>query len=206
MPLNKDTRKQVADRKAEILSVSESLFRENGFVSTSIEDITRRVGIAHGTFYRYFRTKDDLLVSLVEARIDAMCEQLVSLRANEQLDSMQKLLQVAGALDSGRNFRVAVDFLSFGFIRQDPVVHERIMNHAIIALTPELALLLQQGVDRGELDVPNPTAMALQIILLGGELVHRADMTQKVIPWPQLYQQFLDLIARLATPNRPGLS
>lgn len=48
-----------------LLSHAFSLFMDKGVSSTSISDITEHAGVGKGTFYSYFRDKDDLIQKLV---------------------------------------------------------------------------------------------------------------------------------------------
>src|SRR6476620_1807232 len=55
-------------RRLEILRVSEQLFEKEGYTKTSVEAIIKKVGIAKGTFYYYFKAKQDILEALVEQK------------------------------------------------------------------------------------------------------------------------------------------
>lgn len=48
-----------------ILDAAENEFGENGFARTSVASIVNRAGVAQGTFYLYFPSKDDVLRQLV---------------------------------------------------------------------------------------------------------------------------------------------
>ncbi|WP_018662747.1 TetR/AcrR family transcriptional regulator [Heyndrickxia acidiproducens] len=54
------------DRKAHVIKIAHQLFMEKGFQATSIQDILERSGIAKGTFYNYFSSKNELLIALLE--------------------------------------------------------------------------------------------------------------------------------------------
>jgi TetR/AcrR family fatty acid metabolism transcriptional regulator len=55
-----------ADKRALILDAATRVFAERGFFGAQVADIARRAGIAAGTVYLYFRSKDDLLISLFD--------------------------------------------------------------------------------------------------------------------------------------------
>ena len=57
--------KQKAEVKSAIVCAGEELFRAKGFNETTIEEITGKAGVARGTFYNYFQTKEDLALELV---------------------------------------------------------------------------------------------------------------------------------------------
>lgn len=62
--------KEHEERKNEILDTAEILFEEKGYDKCSVNDILNRIGIAKGTFYHYFKSKEELLDALIE-RISA---------------------------------------------------------------------------------------------------------------------------------------
>jgi AcrR family transcriptional regulator len=52
------------ERREELMDAAQSLFREKGVVQTTIEQITVAAGVAKGTFYLHFSSKDDVLAAL----------------------------------------------------------------------------------------------------------------------------------------------
>lgn len=58
--------------KAKILEVAENLFSEKGFDATSIDTLSKAVGINKATIYYHFKDKNDILVSLFQAIIDEL--------------------------------------------------------------------------------------------------------------------------------------
>ena len=49
-----------------ILRAAIDVFAERGFFNAQVADVARAAGVAAGTVYLYFRSKDDLLVSIFE--------------------------------------------------------------------------------------------------------------------------------------------
>lgn len=49
----------------EIVDAAAMLFRQKGFVATSLEDIAREVGMYKGSLYHYIKSKEDLLFAVV---------------------------------------------------------------------------------------------------------------------------------------------
>ena len=58
--------KSAQERKNEILDVAEQLFAEKGFDNASTNDIINRIGIARGTLYHHFSSKEEILDAIVE--------------------------------------------------------------------------------------------------------------------------------------------
>jgi TetR/AcrR family fatty acid metabolism transcriptional regulator len=53
-------------KRVKILDAATRVFAEHGFFGAQVADIARRAGIAAGTVYLYFRSKDDVLVSIFD--------------------------------------------------------------------------------------------------------------------------------------------
>lgn len=51
--------------RQKLMDAAEVLFGRNGFHATSVTDITRQAGVAQGTFYLYFESKDEVFRALV---------------------------------------------------------------------------------------------------------------------------------------------
>jgi TetR/AcrR family fatty acid metabolism transcriptional regulator len=54
------------DKREAILKAATQVFARNGFFHSQVADVARAAGVAAGTVYLYFRSKEDLLVSLFE--------------------------------------------------------------------------------------------------------------------------------------------
>jgi len=52
--------------KRRILDAAEGVFGEMGYYEASVSEITRRAGVAQGTFYIYYHTKREIFVELIE--------------------------------------------------------------------------------------------------------------------------------------------
>lgn len=57
-------------RKTQILDGATKLFARNGYYETHVEDILREVKIGKGTFYLYFKNKEELFISVLERFLD----------------------------------------------------------------------------------------------------------------------------------------
>lgn len=51
--------------RQKLLDAAEALFGRNGFHATSVTDVVRRAGVAQGTFYLYFESKEQVFTELV---------------------------------------------------------------------------------------------------------------------------------------------
>src|SRR5215510_9890643 len=63
------------EKREAILRAATDVFAERGFFNAQVADVARAAGVAAGTVYLYFRSKDDLLVSIFERTMrDALAD------------------------------------------------------------------------------------------------------------------------------------
>ena len=89
------TVKTAEERKNEILDVAEELFAEKGYDNASTNDIIARIGIARGTLYHHFGSKEEIL----DAIVDRMTREGISQARNIVNDkSLTILKRLTGVL------------------------------------------------------------------------------------------------------------
>ena len=59
-------------RKDELIEAAERLFLEKGYDNTAVGDIVRAVGVAQGTFYYHFKSKEDILGAIIVKSLEAV--------------------------------------------------------------------------------------------------------------------------------------
>ncbi len=100
-----------ADRHDAILKAAIRTFAERGFFNAQVADVARAAGIAAGTVYLYFKSKDDLLVSIFDRTMrEAIAEGRAALK--DVTDPVERLRRIARLhLDRmGRDRDLAVVF------------------------------------------------------------------------------------------------
>ncbi len=70
-------------RRREILDAAKRLFAERGFHAASISEIIKRAGIARGTFYLYFNSKDAVFESILELAIHELRVRIIGVDVDE---------------------------------------------------------------------------------------------------------------------------
>jgi len=66
----------VERRRAEIIEAAYEVFSTRGYSASGIADIAERLGIGHGTFYRYFKNKRDILDQVVDYGVERIVSAL----------------------------------------------------------------------------------------------------------------------------------
>lgn len=112
MPLNAVVRRAdppPGPKRDAILRAATDVFAERGFFNAQVADVARAAGVAAGTVYLYFKSKDDLLVSIFER---SMREGLTKGRAavSNLQDPRERLVRLARAhlarLGNDRNLAI----------------------------------------------------------------------------------------------------
>lgn len=62
----KRVRQKPEERLADIIKIARIHFTNDGYEKTSMAEIAKEIGIVEGTIYRYFKTKRDVLIKVVE--------------------------------------------------------------------------------------------------------------------------------------------
>ncbi len=140
-------------------------FRDVGFGASQIDRIAKAAGVARGTFYFHFPSKDDVLLELAR-RINDRVVQRISIFGDSQPTLAELLMRVNDAI-MDEHSRVGEagllsEMLSL-YVRRPHDVSDPSRN--LPTLAEELAHHLRAVVDRGELDASIPPEQ-LSILLM----------------------------------------
>jgi AcrR family transcriptional regulator len=97
--------------RAEIVDAALDLFAERGFDETTIDDVVRKVDVSRRTFFRYFATKEDVLMEWLEGDRFRLRDAIAARPANETpIDSVRHALAyIAGAIEAERAKLVVIE-------------------------------------------------------------------------------------------------
>jgi len=68
------TGRKANDKRDRILLAATRVFARKGFHATRVSEVAKAAGVADGTIYLYFKSKDELLISIFEDRVDHLLE------------------------------------------------------------------------------------------------------------------------------------
>lgn len=166
-----------AETRREIIDAAFTCFAEQGYHATGIADIAARLGIGHGTFYRYFENKRDIVEHVIDDLIGRIVGALGAENAPDAVSTLEEYraqtarIGTALAQIFSEDPRVAQLLLSAVGI--DDAMRERMLD-LFEMTTPLTAAYLEHGVRlgylRADLDV-EPTAQSINGMILGSVLV-----------------------------------
>ena len=82
------------DKREAILRAAITIFAHNGYFNSKVADIAREAGVADGTVYLYFKSKEDILHSVFDRSVDAALAEAKKKIENIS-DPREKLRQIA---------------------------------------------------------------------------------------------------------------
>ncbi|MEJ2251165.1 MAG: TetR/AcrR family transcriptional regulator [Candidatus Lokiarchaeota archaeon] len=133
-------------RSEEILSEALKLFVENGYHQTRTSDIAKRVGIAKGTLFNYFKTKEDLLNTLyLESKREVYKIMYEPIQLEDHLYTQFKKIWTAFVRWGIKNYLKILFILQ---MQDSPIIDEKVKNE-IDSKNQRLMDMHQQGIEQG---------------------------------------------------------
>ena len=153
-------------RRAEIASAAARVFTERGVANTTVSDIVKAAGVAQGTFYLYFDSKDAAVLAVVEQMGAEMVAAIASAVGASGTTAIEKLLGLRDVLVSFDENPTAVALADFIHRPENRALHDRLAEHLTPALIPIVEAIVAQGVAECVFEVPDTHAAAW--FVLGG--------------------------------------
>ncbi|MYN67005.1 MAG: TetR/AcrR family transcriptional regulator [Acidobacteria bacterium] len=97
------------DKRTAILNAATRVFARRGFFNAQVADVAREAGVAAGTVYLYFRSKDDLLTSIFEKSMTRALEEAdrALTGVTDPVERLRRLARVhLGGLGSRRDLAI----------------------------------------------------------------------------------------------------
>src|SRR5690242_4147648 len=82
------------DKREAILRAAIAVFAHNGYFNSKVADIAREAGVADGTVYLYFKSKEEILHSVFDRSVDAALAEAKK-KIESISDPREKLRQIA---------------------------------------------------------------------------------------------------------------
>jgi AcrR family transcriptional regulator len=195
-------RRRVIER--EIIEHATRLFAERGFAGTSVQDIADAMGMSRPTLYYYFKSKDELLASLVTEVTEGAAAQIRAVAGDRGQNATERLRSIARLLASWRAEQPGRFLL---LVRSESVLPPglaRVNERAKRSTLRELTKVIEQGVATGEFRMVDPRPAALAVLGICNWVAWWADPSGRADP-ATVGATMADLaIAMVARTGQPG--
>ena len=192
-------------RRAAILSAAQELFSERGFEETTVQEISAKAGLSKGTVYLYFKSKEELYLSVCISGIAGFGERLEAASSStKELEERIKdvyLAYIRYSLEETAVFRVLRDSFLEG-VRKN-LGRETIEETSgiIKGWLQNESELLQEGIDSGVFDADlDPYAFSITAWRTATGLIELALLQEPVVvehaDMEALFERSIDLLIK----------
>lgn len=151
--------KEAEERKNEILDVAEKLFGTKGFDSTSTCDILEEIGIARGTLYYHFKSKEEILDAMINRMTNRLIEKARAIAAEKNVPVLQRFTMMMLSLNvSNDNF--GQELLSQAHKPQNALMHQKMQKCLLSGINPIITNLIKEGIAQGICQTDYPEEVA----------------------------------------------
>lgn len=156
--------KNPIERRKEILNKASELFLNKGYDKTSVNNIVEDLAIAKGTFYHYFKSKEEVLCAILEESVERYSEvikdDLCNLYgAGSKMQFVLRKLLIPSKDDSK-------DLLVYVEDDDDAKMHKMLEKKFYEKFQPILVGIMQEGIEEGIFNIKHPVEIT-EVLLLG---------------------------------------
>lgn len=138
--------KEYDERRNEILDTAQRLFHIKGFEKCTVNDILKEVAIAKGTFYHYFKSKEEVLDAIVSRYTDIVIEKANEVLKLEDISSEEKLMHAFMAMQISD--LVDGDTINNLHKTENVLFHQKILNQIVTIMAPILVTIIEEGIEK----------------------------------------------------------
>jgi AcrR family transcriptional regulator len=167
--------KEAEERRNEIIDAADELFSQKGFDGTSTNDILEKVGIARGTLYHHFKSKEDIMDALIERYSVRLLGAAQEIAADKSIPVVERIIRVVMALNlSGGSSKEIMEHIHKP---QNALMHQKIEKVIINGVTPILTEIIHEGIQQGLFHTPYPYE-CMEMVVIYANTVFDDDMVQ----------------------------
>lgn len=179
------------EKQEAILATALALFTERGFFGTPTSLISKEAGVATGTLFFYFKTKEELIDTLYR-RVKSEAAQAMNRGLTEETTARAKLLRlghnaIGWGIENPKKLKFMEQFAHSPFVSTS--AHEEGMSHFLF-----LQDLVRDGIRNGEIRAREPELLFCMMASTLNGLIARASATGDPVEREKIVEDGLDFI------------
>jgi len=161
--------KEYDERLDEIIATARGLFFTKGYETTSVNEIIRAIGIAKGTFYHYFDSKEDLMVALADQITDEAVAIIRNITEDPSLSAKEKFQKAFSQTGSWKieNKEMMLELLQVMYDPKNTRLFKTLNTMTLEKATPHFAKIIKQGIAERAWETEYPDEMAHILFHMG---------------------------------------
>jgi len=157
--------KDFDERRSEFLEATKSLCYAHGYKKMSVQMLTEKVNVAKGTFYHYFKSKEDLLYQWVIHEIEQMLPAQIKIAEDSNMNGIEKLNK---SFQYGRDWKLdhmefIVSAMQIMYGANNLELRDMMIRQSAKMTEGYLSQIIQQGVEEGHFSTRFPVQIARKI-------------------------------------------
>ena len=186
--------KEATERRNEILDVAEELFVTKGYDKISTNDIINRIGIARGTLYYQFSSKEDILNAIIQRINDSLVARARAAASDTSIPVIDRLVMTIASLHV--DSEIGDEIIDQVHRPQNALMHQKMQRNLIQGIVPVLTQLVEEGKTQGIFHIEYP-AETVEMLLLYSDIVFDGDYDEPGEKTEKRIQAFLYNTERL---------
>ena len=168
--------KEAEERKEEILDAAEKLFAAKGFDNTSTGDILDAVGIARGTLYYHFRSKEEILDGVIQRMTDKLVGDAAAIVRKKEFPVLERLSKAIMALNV--ESKIGHEIMEQVHRPQNALMHQKMQATLLAGILPILTELIEEGNQQGVFHTRYPESVVEMTILYANTAFDELNVTE----------------------------
>ena len=166
--------KEAEERKEEILDVAEKLFGTKGFDHTSTNDILEGVGIARGTLYYHFRSKEEILDAVIERLTNRLVAEAALIIRDRRRPFLERLTKAVMSLNV--ESQLGLEVMEQVDRPQNALMHQKMQKLRRAGIDALLTELVEEGSGQGIGHTKHPAEAVEMTMLYANTAFDELDM------------------------------
>lgn len=193
----------IPDKHDRILDALQTLLEQHNVQDISVSSIAQAAGIAKGSIYYYFSSKEEIVEALVERSYASSIETAKLLAKQTDIPPFTRMALIFQACRNSSSEFLKQNAAAGKSMQAQSLLHHKYLRYIITELKPVLAEIIRQGIESGEISFDHPAALAEIVLLV---LTVKLDNTLVPSDPREIEQTILGLIELLekATENPKG--
>lgn len=155
--------KEAEERREEILDAAEKLFAAKGFDNTSTGDILDAVGIARGTLYYHFKSKEEILDGVIGRITNRLMQDAGEIVRKKELPVLERLTKAIMSLNV--ESKIGYEIMEQVHRPQNALMHQKMQATLLAGINPILTELVKEGIGQGICHTRYPESVVEMTIL-----------------------------------------
>ena len=162
-------------RKRKLIEIAYGKFITKGYENTSVDEIIEEAGIAKGTYYYHFESKEQMLEEVINMMLEKGTQKAVDV-LNSGASIPEKVVGII------LSYRPDVNEITIQNALNHPeniVMHNKMNRQMIERMIPLLSEVTEEGIKAGVFDCDNIPERIRAILILSSSLFDEMDFTEK---------------------------